>query len=64
MSKDTIKQLENAINVVNAAIGVTNSFLDKKSWRYKRNEMTKVEVMNCLNKQILKLKESDNESKG
>lgn len=61
--QDTILQLENAIKVVTAAISVTNSTLDKKSWRHKRNEMTKIEVINCLNKHILKLKESDNESK-
>lgn len=61
-NKDTILQLENAINVVIAAINVTNSFYKKKEWRHKRNEMTKDEVVSCLRKQILKLKESDTES--
>lgn len=56
MSEDTIKKLENAILVASAAINVTNSFLDKKSWAYKRNEMTKRDVETCLRKEILKLK--------
>lgn len=55
-SEDTIKKLEVAIQVVNSSIDVTNSFLDKKSWKYKRNEMTKHDVEKCLKQQILKLK--------
>ena len=58
-NKDTILQLENAINVVTAAINVTNSLLLKKDWKHKRNEMTKQDVIACLELQILKLKESD-----
>lgn len=55
--KETILQLENAINVVTAAINVTNSLLLKKDWKHKRNEMTKQDVVACLKNQILKLKE-------
>lgn len=59
-NKDTILHLESAINVVTAAINVTNSLLLKKDWKHKRNEMTKQDVISCLELQILKLKESDN----
>lgn len=55
--KETILQLENAINVVTAAINVTNSMLLKKDWKHKRNEMTKQDVIACLKNQILKLQE-------
>lgn len=58
-NKDKILQLENAINVVTAAINVTNSLLLKKDWKHKRNEMTKQDVVACLMLQILKLKESE-----
>ena len=63
-NKDTILQLENAINVVTAAINVTNSYYKKKEWRHKRNEMTKDDVVRCLSREILKLKESDTQSEG
>jgi hypothetical protein len=55
-TKDTIAQLESAINVTTAAINITNSFLDSKSWEHKRNEMTKRAVEKCLRNQILALK--------
>lgn len=58
-NKDTILQLENAINVVTAAINVTNSYYKKKEWRHKRNEMTKDDVVSRLRKEILKLKENE-----
>lgn len=57
-TEETIKQLESAINVVNAAINITNSFLDKNSWKYKRNNLTRAEVELCLKRQIMSLKES------
>lgn len=57
MDKETtIKQLESAIQVVIASINVTNSMLLKKDWKHKRNEMTKHDVITCLQNQILKLK--------
>lgn len=58
-NKDTILQLESAIKVVTAAINITNSMLLKKDWKHKRNEMTKQDVVACLELQILKLKESE-----
>lgn len=54
-TKDTIAQLESAITITIAAINITNSFLDSKSWEHKRNEMTKRDVEKCLRNQILAL---------
>lgn len=51
------KQLVAAITYITAGINITNFYLKKESASWKRNEKTKVDVVNCLKKQIIKLKD-------
>jgi len=57
------EQLRTAIRIVEASVNIHNHKLDRKSWEFRRNEMTKRDVINTLKKEIEKINGSGNVNK-